>query len=790
MIFGAKRIIFWSAVLTTVALFLSGGCRTKKEYFGILVNTSIPAQAANPTPADGAADVLLTQTLSWDNAEDAKTYSVYFGTSSPGTFQGNQANTTFDPGALTADTSYYWRIDTVNKYGINQGAIWSFRTVGPPDQAANPVPADQAGQVPFGQQLSWDNVTDAIEYVVYFGTAASPPQIGCQSAVTFDPGILVADTSYYWRIDTANQYGTTLGVVWSFRTDTLPDPVSNPTPADDATQVSLTQDISWDAADGAITYAVYFGTAYPPVYQETIAGATWDTGTMTVDTSYFWRIEAINAFGNTTGPDWNFNTGTPPDQVSDVDAYPYDGMVSAPLGGKFCWRPAARATSYAVYAGQTTPLNSSHLLGITSNTEFPYGLGTLSPNANWYWRVDSINEFGNTTGVEWNIDTGDRGEFQKVLTAGWDDLDRGAQVEILDDGDVLIAGVYTSRAYFNLSLLDGMGDRSVYIARCNVGPPDFSIEWKIRILGTREITIGGLSANTDGSFYAGGSFINDIIFDYGLPTQADFATDEVDADGIYIARYNADGTLDWAKAVTDIAAGMIIELHGVAAAPDGGAYVTGYFEDVVTFMGTVLTASGASGSDIFVAKFDGAGNLEWVRQSGCPDNDDFGNDIDVLPDGSAVVVGSFFDCATFSIGALDNQTVFSNSSSVDVFIARYAVDGSLSWANSAGGDSDDFGTAIATSPGGDVYITGTFDFGAVFGPGEPGEAYIEDGGFSGYYQLFIARYDGNGAFIWADQGESGGNSDIEANSIAATDNNVYITGAFHSSGGLTLSPNG
>jgi hypothetical protein len=461
------------------------------------------------------------------------------------------------------------------------------------------------------------------------------------------------------------------------------------------------------------------------------------------------------------------------------------------VAGTFRWAAAERATSYDVYAGQTTPLNGSHLLGSTTGTDFEYGLGVLSESAGWYWRVDSVNEFGNTAGTEWSFTTGNRGDHQQALTAGWDNTDRGAQVEILADGNVLIAGVYSDQAYFGSSLLDGMGTRSVYIAKCSYGPPDITIEWKTRMLSTTEAHIGGLSSNPDGSFYAGGSFINDIILDFALPTEAEFLTDDSGADGIYVARYNADGTLDWAKAVTDSPAGMTIDLQGVAAAPDGGVFVTGYFMDAVTFMGTILNASGTSGSDIFTAKFDVAGNLEWVRQSGCPDNDDFGNDVDVLPDGSAVVVGSFFDCATFSIGALDNQTVLSNGSSVDAFIVRYAADGSISWIKSAGGNSDDYGRAIAASPGGDFYITGTFDVGAVFGPGETAETYIEDGGASGYYQLFIAKFFGdNGAFIWADQGESGGNNDVETHGIAATDNNVYITGAFHASDGLTLSPNG
>jgi hypothetical protein len=56
---------------------------------------------------------------------------VYFGTDSTpdsGEFMGNQAGTTYDPGALAGSTTYYWRIDEKNAYGTTTGVVWSFTT--------------------------------------------------------------------------------------------------------------------------------------------------------------------------------------------------------------------------------------------------------------------------------------------------------------------------------------------------------------------------------------------------------------------------------------------------------------------------------------------------------------------------------------------------------------------------------------------------------------------------------------------------------------------------------------
>jgi hypothetical protein len=87
-----------------------------------------PAQATNPTPADSASDVSVDADLSWTAGSGSTSSDVYFGTTSPGTYQGNQTSTTFDPGTMANDTTYYWRIDEINAAGTTTGVVWSFTT--------------------------------------------------------------------------------------------------------------------------------------------------------------------------------------------------------------------------------------------------------------------------------------------------------------------------------------------------------------------------------------------------------------------------------------------------------------------------------------------------------------------------------------------------------------------------------------------------------------------------------------------------------------------------------------
>ena len=144
----------------------------------------------------------------------AASHDVYFGTSSNPAAQGNQIGVTFDPGTLQTNTTYYWRVDEVNGEGTSQGNLWSFTTEaqpGPPGQATNPAPAADAPGVPVDVVLSWTAGSAAASHDVYFGTSSNPGVgefKGNQIGVTFNPGTLQTDTTYYWRVDELNGQGT------------------------------------------------------------------------------------------------------------------------------------------------------------------------------------------------------------------------------------------------------------------------------------------------------------------------------------------------------------------------------------------------------------------------------------------------------------------------------------------------------------------------------------------------------------------------------------------------------
>jgi tetratricopeptide (TPR) repeat protein len=94
----------------------------------------------------------------------------------------------------------------------------------PPGQAGNPTPGNGAVNVDTNADLSWTAGSKAISHDIYFGITNPPPFISNQTAATFDPGTMIGNIRYYWRIDEVNPSWTTTGTVWTFTTILPPPP--------------------------------------------------------------------------------------------------------------------------------------------------------------------------------------------------------------------------------------------------------------------------------------------------------------------------------------------------------------------------------------------------------------------------------------------------------------------------------------------------------------------------------------------------------------------------------------
>jgi len=86
------------------------------------------AEATQPSPANGATNVVTAPLLAWLAGSNAVSHDVYFGATFPGAFQTNTTNSSFAPGTLVPGTTYHWRVDERTPAGVVTGAVWSFNT--------------------------------------------------------------------------------------------------------------------------------------------------------------------------------------------------------------------------------------------------------------------------------------------------------------------------------------------------------------------------------------------------------------------------------------------------------------------------------------------------------------------------------------------------------------------------------------------------------------------------------------------------------------------------------------
>jgi hypothetical protein len=189
----------------------------------------------------------------------------------------------------------------------------------------------------------------------------------------------------------------------------------------------------------------------------------------------------------------------------------------------------------------------------------------------------------------------------------------------------------------------------------------------------------------------------------------------------------------------------------------GNVYVSG-------FTAGALNENGSLGSsDAFIAKFDGNGNRQWLEQFGTPEDD---NAFGVAIDGTGFVY-----VAGNTRGGLDGNA---NRGDVDVFLRKYDPEGVLQWTRLLGTSMTDAVSGVETAADGSIYVGGTERVGDAT-------------------SLFLAKFDGTGVVQWTqrfgapgfviaprlDVNPTGGPSGVGVDPAG----NVYMVASYDPNGG-------
>lgn len=283
------------------------------------------------------------------------------------------------------------------------------------------------------------------------------------------------------------------------------------------------------------------------------------------------------------------------------------------------------------------------------------------------------------------------------------------------------------------------------------------LAWVVSATGEGHDRGEDIAAFEDGSLLVTGLFGNtnpNIVFGLGEANQTTLTANH-DVGDMFITRFNADGTLAFAKnhnlTYPDTR-------RAIAPLADGSFVVSGnYWGGTVFGRGeTNEVATPEEEYGTFVAKHNADGSIAWVTRvtgAGMPS-------IAAVSDGF-VVTGSFTETATFGVGTSAETTLEliaqapppdptdPNEVLEDAknhFVAKLTSDGSVEWVKRTGGSYWNEYRDIVALPDDSVVLTGTIDDEAVFGPGETSETTLVS---EGENDVFVAKYLPDGSLAWA-----------------------------------------
>jgi hypothetical protein len=285
-------------------------------------------------------------------------------------------------------------------------------------------------------------------------------------------------------------------------------------------------------------------------------------------------------------------------------------------------------------------------------------------------------------------------------------------------------------------------------------------EWAVGVGGTGGDEGTSIATDAAGNVYTTGMFSNQSI------TFGSFTLYNSGIRSGFLVKQDNSGNIIWAKGI--YGSYGLITCSGICTDKNGFIYLTGSFESNVTFNTTTLNTSG---TNLFLVKFDGSGNVIWAKNA--PGNTCILS-LAVCTDkvGYEYITGYFYT-STISFGS-NVITNISAAGQPDGFVVKYDSSGNVVWANGLNGVCSEIPNDISSDPAGNVNVIGNYTSPTLnIGDTVLTNSVIDHSNFD----FFIARFDSKGNFVWAKT--LGSIVNDEGTGICVSlDGNIYATGTF------------
>jgi len=344
-----------------------------------------PYTAYNPIPADGAKFVAPDAELSWTAGFGGRLHHVYFGDNfddvndgAGGTYKGPLPATTYTPGTLELDKTYYWRIDEFDGLATHKGDVWSFMTT----RAGGGIKGEYFNNMDLSGVPVLTRIDPQINF--YWNPGPNPP-----------PGINEDNFSVRWtgEVEAA-----------------LSEPVTFITGSDDGIRLYLDGEMiidDWGAA----------GHDYTEVRSEPIDLVAGEYYSMVVEGfelggeaewRLYWQSPSMQRQLIPQG------ALSPPIKAGSPN--PSNGAIDVKQTPILSWSPGDYAVSHQVYFGsdeeavRNADTGSPEYKGIRALGSESYDPGKLPWDTTYYWRVDEVNNVNPDSpwvGNLWSFTTAD-----------------------------------------------------------------------------------------------------------------------------------------------------------------------------------------------------------------------------------------------------------------------------------------------------------------------------------------------------------------------------------------------
>jgi len=249
----------------------------------------------------------------------------------------------------------------------------------------------------------------------------------------------------------------------------------------------------------------------------------------------------------------------------------------------------------------------------------------------------------------------------------------GNSVAIDRSGNVYVTGIfYDTISFGSIKISVQSSFSNVFLAKYD---PLGNVIWAKQTIPSSNKSYGygySVAIDNSGNPYITGAFHDTISF--GAFTLISSASQG----DVFLTKYDANGNVLWAKQANNISSSSFGNGASVATDASGNVYITGTFNDTLSFGAYTLISSpfqSAFKGDVFLTKYDASGNVLWAKQANMTTNTGSSSEatsiaIDGL--GNVYITGAFNGSYTFGS--------FSLGPSSGAFLVKYNAAGDVLWA--------------------------------------------------------------------------------------------------------------